>query len=91
MMVKCIIHSGLPPNLHTMMKNLIRRSGCGVLLLCSAAPERWSTLSPSWVLRNTKTSLGSKGTSELHSSSLEKEDMCEERIREAAAKRERAL
>lgn len=70
MMTKCI-HSRLGPHLQTMMKNLMRSRGCGVLLPCSAVPERCTTPWHSWVLRNTRTSLGSKGTSELHSSSLE--------------------
>ncbi len=64
------IHNRLVPHLQTMMKNLMRSRGCGVPLLCSATPERCCALSHSWVLRNTRTSLGSKGTSELHSSSL---------------------
>lgn len=64
------IHSRLGPHLQTMMKNLMRSRGCGVLLFCSATPERCAVLSHSLVLRNTRTSLGSKGTSELHSSSL---------------------
>lgn len=55
--------------LQIMMKNLMSSSGWGMLLFCSA-PERCRALCHSWVLRNTRTSLGSKGTSELHSSSL---------------------
>lgn len=78
------IHGRLGPHLQTMMKNLMRSRGCGVLLFCSATPERCTVLSHSLVLRNTRTSLGSKGTSELHSSSLGdgrggREEMWEER------------
>lgn len=68
-MIKCV-NSRLDPHLQTMMKNLMRSRGCGMLLFSSATPERCSVLPHSWVLRNTRTSLGSKGTSELHSSSL---------------------
>lgn len=53
-----------------MMKNLMSSRGCGALPLCCGPAERWATLSHSLVLRNTRTSRGSKGTSELHSSSL---------------------
>lgn len=63
-------HNRPGPHLQTMMKNLMSSRGCGVLLLCSAPPERYAVLSQSWVLRNTRTSLGSKGTSELLSSNL---------------------
>lgn len=52
-----------------MMKNLMRSRGWGVLPLCSPT-ERCTALSHSLALRNTSTSLGSKGTSELQSSSL---------------------
>lgn len=51
------------------MKNLMRSRGWGVLPLCSPT-ERCTALSHSLALRNTSTSLGSKGTSELQSSSL---------------------
>lgn len=64
------VHSRLGPHLQTMMKNLMRSRGCGVPLLSSEAPERCTVLCNSWVLRNTRTSLGSKGTSVLPSSSL---------------------
>lgn len=53
-----------------MMKNLMRSRGWGVLPLCSPTTERCAVLSHSLVLSNTSTSLGSKGTSELQSSSL---------------------
>lgn len=57
--------------LQTIMKNLMSNNGCGTLLFCSA-PDRCRALCQSWVLRNTSSSLGSKGTSELQSSSLGK-------------------
>lgn len=63
-------HSRPVPHLHTMMKNLMRSKGSGVLLFSSVIPDRCTTLSHSFVLMNTRTSLGSKGTSELQSSSL---------------------
>lgn len=57
-----------------MMKNLMRSRGWGVLPPCSPVTERCAVLSHSLVLRNTSTSLGSKGTSELQSSSLRHRD-----------------
>lgn len=60
----------LGPHLQTIMKNLMRSRGCGVLPLSSAERERCSALCHSWVLRSTRTSLGSSGTSELQSSNL---------------------
>lgn len=59
-----------------MMKNLMRSRGWGVLPLCSPTTERCAVLSHSLVLRNTSTSLGSKGTSELQSSSLRHKRRC---------------
>lgn len=64
-----------------MMKNLMRSRGWGVLPLCSPMTERWAVLSHSLVLRNTSTSLGSKGTSELQSSSLRHKRRCGNRER----------
>lgn len=57
-------------DLQMMMKNLMRSSGCGAVLLWSC-PDMWRALCHSWVLRNTSTSLGRRGTSALHSSSLQ--------------------
>lgn len=58
-------------DLQMMMKNLMRSRGCGAVLVWSC-PDRWRALCHSCVLRNTSTSLGRRGTSALHSSSLRK-------------------